>query len=52
MLAALIAVDHTNGDLKVFESGSIMLYLAERDPDAKLLPKVPHYPGSLKPCKP
>lgn len=35
------AVDHGNGDLPVFESGAVLLYLAERDPQRRLLPAEP-----------
>ncbi|KAL4855812.1 Disulfide-bond oxidoreductase YfcG [Chlorella vulgaris] len=31
-------VDHNAGDLPVFESGAVLLYLAERDPERRLLP--------------
>ena len=33
-------MDHTAGDLPVFESGAIMWYLATKDPEHKLWPKV------------
>jgi glutathione S-transferase len=33
-------LDHTEGDLSVFESGAIMWYVATKDPEGKLLPKV------------
>ncbi|KAL0023698.1 hypothetical protein WJX79_003791 [Trebouxia sp. C0005] len=32
-------VDHDEGDLPVFESGAIMIYLADKDPSSKFLPK-------------
>lgn len=32
-------VDHDEGDLPVFESGAIMIYLADKDPNSKFLPK-------------
>lgn len=32
-------VDHTAGDVPIFESGAIMWWLASRDPEAKLFPK-------------
>lgn len=35
------AVDHGAGDLPVFESGAVPLYLAERDPERRLLPPDP-----------
>lgn len=31
-------MDHSAGDLPVFESGAVLLYLAERDPERRLLP--------------
>ena len=34
-------VDHTCGDVPIFESGAIMWWLASRDPEAKLFPKDP-----------
>ncbi|KAL4418808.1 hypothetical protein ABPG77_006777 [Micractinium sp. CCAP 211/92] len=34
-------VDHEAGDLPVFESGSVLMYLAERDPQHRLLPADP-----------
>ncbi|EIE26576.1 glutathione S-transferase [Coccomyxa subellipsoidea C-169] len=34
-------VDHTCGDLPIFESGAIMWWLASRDPEGKLFPKDP-----------
>ena len=34
-------VDHTSGDLAIFESGAIMWWLASRDPEGKLFPKDP-----------
>lgn len=34
-------MDHDNNDLNVWESGSILLYLAERDPQHRLLPADP-----------
>ena len=33
------AVDHDEGDLPVFESGAIMIHLAEKDPKGTFLPK-------------
>ena len=33
------AVDHDEGDLPVFESGAIMIHLAEKDPNGTFLPK-------------
>lgn len=32
-------VDHTAGDVSIFESGAIMWWLASRDPEARLFPK-------------
>ena len=32
-------MDHDNGDLAIFESGAIMLHLAEQDPKGSFLPK-------------
>lgn len=32
-------VDHTAGDVPIFESGAIMWWLASRDPEARLFPK-------------
>ena len=37
----LPAVDHRHGDLPVFESGAVLLYLAEADPQRRLLPADP-----------
>ena len=34
----LTAVDHEAGDLAVWESGAVLLYLAEKDPERRLLP--------------
>lgn len=34
-------MDHEAGDLPVFESGSVLMYLAERDPQHRLLPADP-----------
>ena len=33
------AVDHDEGDLPVFESGAIMVYLADKDPSNTFLPR-------------
>ena len=33
------AVDHDEGDLPVFESGAIMVYLADKDSNGTFLPK-------------
>ena len=33
------AVDHDEGDLPVFESGAIMVYLADKDPSNAFLPR-------------
>ena len=38
-LACFAAVDHDEGDLPVFESGAIMIHLAEKDPEGTFLPK-------------
>ena len=34
-----VAVDQDEGDLPVFESGAIMIHLAEKDPEGTFLPK-------------
>ena len=34
-------MDHTCGDLPIFESGAIMWWVASRDPEGKLFPKDP-----------
>ena len=39
VLISLYAVDHDEGDLPVFESGAIMIHLAEKDPQGIFLPK-------------
>ena len=36
---AVSSVDHDEEDLPVFESGALMIYLAERDPAGTFLPK-------------
>lgn len=38
-MASCVAVDHDEGDLPVFESGAIMIHLAEKDPNGTFLPK-------------
>ena len=35
----MLAVDHDEDDLPVFESGAIMIHLAEKDPAGTFLPK-------------
>lgn len=39
VLVSVYAVDHDEGDLPVFESGAIMIHLAEKDPQGTFLPK-------------
>ncbi len=39
VLVSVHAVDHDEGDLPVFESGAIMIHLAEKDPQGTFLPK-------------
>ena len=34
-------MDHRHGDLPVFESGAVLQYLAEADPQRRLLPADP-----------
>ena len=36
---SLLAVDHDEDDLPVFESGAIMMHLADKDPAGTFLPK-------------
>ena len=39
VLVPAYAVDHDEGDLPVFESGAVMIHLAEKDPQGTFLPK-------------
>ena len=39
-MMSLHAVDHSAGDLAVFETGAIMWYLADKHPEGNLWPKV------------
>ena len=43
-LCHLHAVDHSAGDLNVFETGAIMWYLAQKHPESGLWPKVQRSP--------
>jgi glutathione S-transferase len=40
-------VDHRHGDLPVFESGAVLQYLAEADPQRRLLPDDPRRPAEV-----